>query len=84
MLIKTDEDMDTLFEGVFTKLTSPQFGKNLGGELPLYIQPIPSNKQSEVESQLKRLTKRLSKRSLNSLVINLYNLCIEILEEESV
>ena len=34
--------MDTLFEGVYQKLISPDFGKNLGGELPLFIQPIPN------------------------------------------
>ena len=40
-------DMDTLFEGVFKKLVSPDFGKNLGGELPLFIQPIPNSGQTE-------------------------------------
>ena len=46
------EDMDTLFEGVFNKLISPQFGKNLGGELPLYIQPVPSDRSEENTSEL--------------------------------
>lgn len=76
--------MDTLFEGVFNKLISPQFGKNLGGELPLYIQPVPSDKQSEVGGQVKRLTNRLSKKGFESLAINLYDLSMEILEEEGV
>ena len=84
MLNKSFEDMDTLFEGVFNKLISPGFGKNLGGELPLYIQPLPSDKQSEVTDQVKRLTNRLRKKGIDSLAINLYDLCIEILAEEGV
>lgn len=77
-------NIDTLFDGVFNKLISPEFGKNLGGELPLYIQPIPSDKQSEVDGQIKRLTNLLSKKGIKSLSINLYDLCMEILTEEGV
>ena len=77
-------NMDTLFDGVFNKLISPEFGKKLGGELPLYIQPVPSDKQSEVDGQIKRLTNRLSKKGIESIAINLYDLCMEILTEEGV
>lgn len=84
MLNKSFEDMDTLFDSVFNKLISPEFGKNLGGELSLYIQPVPSDKQSEVDDQVKRLTNRLSKKGTKSIAINLYDLCMEILAEEDV
>lgn len=55
-------DIETLFEGIYNKLISPEFGKNLGGELPLFIQPVPSERQSDVESQIKRLSTRLQRR----------------------
>lgn len=55
-------DLETLFEGIYNKLISPEFGKNLGGELPLFIQPVPSELQSDVESQIKRLSTRLQRR----------------------
>ncbi|MGL5958029.1 MAG: DUF1788 domain-containing protein [Phocaeicola sp.] len=77
-------DMDMLFEGVYNKLLAPDFGKKLGGELPLYIQPIPAESQSYVDGQLQRLTNRLKKKGVESLSINLYDLCITILEEENV
>ena len=48
-------DMDILFEGVYQKLVSPDFGQNLGGELPLFIQQIPVSKQSELTYQANRL-----------------------------
>ena len=77
-------DIETLFEGIYNKLISPEFGKNLGGELPLFIQPVPSERQSDVESQIKRLSTRLQKKGITSVSINLYDLCMDILREADV
>lgn len=77
-------DMDTLFEGIYQKLISPDFGKNLGGELPLFIQPIPNAGQTELNAQTERLATRLSKKGKTALIIDLYQLCMTLLEEESV
>ena len=77
-------DIETLFEGIYNKLISPEFGKNLGGELPLFIQPVPSERQSDVESQIKRLSARLQKKGIVSVSINLYDLCMDILREADV
>lgn len=40
--LSTFHDMDSLFEHIYNKLITPNFGENLGGELPLYIQPFRS------------------------------------------
>ena len=77
-------DMDSLFEDVFQKLIFPYFGKNLGGELPLFIQPIPSQGQTELNSQVQRLVNRLAKKSKTAMTIDLYELCISLLNEEGV
>lgn len=77
-------DMDILFEGVYQKLASKEFGQNLGGELPLFIQPIPVSKQTELNAQAQRLVSRLSKLSKNAIVIDLYEMSIELLEEDGV
>jgi len=77
-------DLETLFEGIYKKLISPGFGKNLGGELPLFIQPVPSELQLDVESQIKRLSTRLQKKGITSVSINLYDLCMDILREADV
>ena len=77
-------DMDILFEGVYQKLASVEFGQNLGGELPLYIQPIPVSKQTELNAQAKRLVSRLSKLGKNAIVIDLYQMSMELLKEEGV
>ena len=80
MSFMANMDIDTLFDGVFNKLSSPEFGKNLGGELPLYIQPIPADLQPYVGDQIKRLSTRLQKKGKETISINLY----DILQEEGV
>lgn len=77
-------DMDILFEEIFRKLISPDFGKNLGGELPLFIQPIPVTGQTELDGQVERLVSRLSKKGKTAIIINLYELAMQLLEEEGV
>ena len=77
-------DLETLFESIYNTLLSPEFGKNLGGELPLFIQPVPSEKQLDVESQIRRLSTRLQKKGIVSVSINLYDLCMDILRESDV
>lgn len=77
-------DLETLFEGLYNKLVSPDFGKNLGGELPLFIQPIPSAFQSDAEGQIKRLSTRLARKGIITVSINLYDLCMDILKEQDV
>lgn len=78
------QDIENLFEGIFNKLVSPEFGKNLGGELPLFIQPIPAEQQDATESQIRRLSTRLKKKGIESVTINLYDLCMGILSDEGV
>ena len=77
-------DMDILFEEIFRKLISPDFGKNLGGELPLFIQPIPVTGQTELDGQVERLVSRLGKKGKTAIIINLYELAMQLLEEEGV
>lgn len=69
---------------MFQKLISPDFGKNLGGELPLFIQPIPNQGQTELNSQTQRLVNRLAKKGKTAMTIDLYDLCVTLLNEEGV
>lgn len=77
-------DMDSMFDSIFNKLSSPEFGENLVGELPMYIQPFPPEHQGLIDEGVSRLIKRLERKSLISVSINLYTLCMEILEEEGI
>lgn len=77
-------NLDALFDRIYQKLIAPDFGQNLGGELPLYIQPIPTKQQSAIPQQLEHLMHRLDKKGIRSVSINLYDLCMEILQEEGI
>ena len=80
----SQKDMDIIFEGVYQKLNSPDFGQNLGGELPLFIQQIPVSKQSELKYQANRLASRLEKNGKKAIIIDLFDLSIDILNDADV
>ena len=77
-------DIDSMFDSIFNKLSSPEFGENLVGELPLYIQPFPPEHQGLINEGVSRLIKRLERKGLSSVSSNLYTFCMEILEEEGI
>lgn len=72
-----------IFDAAYNKLVAPNFGKSLGGELPIYIQPIPIRQQDEVDEQVRLLINRLNIESHKKTIeINIYKLCIDILKNE--
>lgn len=79
-----DMDLDIIFENLYKRLIEPDFGKKLGGELPLFIQPLDSSKQRETEEQVKRLASRLNRKGVKVSVVNLFDLSIDILKEEGI
>lgn len=79
-----DMDLDIIFENLYKHLIEPDFGKKLGGELPLFIQPLDSSKQRETEEQVKRLASRLNRKGVKVSVVNLFDLSIDILKEEGI
>ena len=77
-------DLDIIFENLYNLLLDPDFGKKLGGELPLFIQPLDPSKQRETEEQVKRLASRLNRKGIRVSVVNLFDLSIAILKEEGI
>lgn len=73
------------FENLFGILSSNRFlnKEGLGGELPFFIHSFPVQKQSEVDSSLQALVKRLQTEGIAVIEINLYKLCIDILKREN-
>mgnify|MGYP002345559602 CR=1 FL=1 len=84
MRVMNNPDLDTIFERLYSKLTDPDFGKNIGGELPLYIQPFPTSAQTEAVAQEERLVRRLEKKGIKAIIIDLYRLCMDMLQEAGV
>ena len=85
MTNRLKENIPITFDLLFKILSDQKFlnKDGLGGELPFFIQSYPVNQQNEVEIQLPSLIRRLVAVNINVLEINLYHLCIEILENEN-
>jgi len=72
------------FENLFKILYSSRFlnKEGLGGELPFFIHSFPVSKLREVETNIYSLIKRLQSLGVEILEINLYQLCVDILESK--
>lgn len=76
--------IDLTFEELYQKLKNPNFGTSLGGELPIFIQPLPPNHQMESEKEIKRLMSRLDRVGIKVEAVNLFDIVISILQEENI
>lgn len=56
--------------------------KSLGGEIPFFIAPFEAKDQLEIDAELKGLKNRLENAGVSVLELNLYDLSMEIIEEE--
>ena len=70
------------FEQIFLQVTNEKFLKMqaLGGEEPFFIYSYDPKLQDFITGETKRLKKRVEQSGLSVLVINLYQLSIEILK----
>lgn len=74
-----------MFDDVYHKVIDTQFGKDLGGELPLYIQTYPIQQQDEVDIQLTFLKSRFEKKGISVIFIDAYHdICLRILKERDI
>ena len=86
MKTKQQKNLNTVFErlhGIFTN-SSFQRCEGLNGEIPFFVQTYTASQQIEAAKQIAHLIKRLSVQGVRVLEINLYKICIELLEKEDV
>jgi len=85
MTNRIKENIPQTFDLLFKVLSNQKFlnKDGLGGELPFFIQSFPVSQQHEVDAQIASLIKRLVTANVTILEINLYHLCIEMLEQEN-
>ena len=72
------------FDSLFKIFSSPRFlnKEGLGGELPFFIHSYPVQHQAEIEIHIQSLVKRLQNVGIAIMEVNLYQLCIDILNDE--
>ncbi|MBW7869162.1 MAG: DUF1788 domain-containing protein [Brumimicrobium sp.] len=73
------EDIESLFD----KIKEPRFFEDNrpGGDIPYFILPYDIKLENEIDNQVLNLKKRLSNEGLNVLIINLYDVVIDILQK---
>jgi len=79
------ENMEEKFDRLFKNCSSENFLKmnSLGGEIPFYIVTYPPNQENEASKYIKKLTQKLKLIGISTLNIDLFDLIIEIMQEEN-
>ena len=79
----SDGDIDSVEQHVLAVLSSDRFLRmeGLGNEVPFFIWPYPPEQELEVQSANSRIVDRLrTTRGLSVLVVDLFELAVELLE----
>ena len=79
----SDHDIDSVEQHVLAVLSSDRFLRmeGLGNEVPFFIWPYPPEQELEVQSANSRIVDRLrTTRGLSVLVVDLFELAVELLE----
>jgi len=79
---RPDENLDQTFEDLFRVISSENFlhRRGLGNELPFFISAHHASLQPQVDQLVPALANRLSNRGIPVLLLNLYDLTVEILK----
>lgn len=79
----SNDDIDSVEQHVLAVLSSDRFLRmeGLGNEVPFFIWPYPPEQELEVQSANSRIVDRLrTTRGLSVLVVDLFELAVEVLE----
>jgi hypothetical protein len=77
------EHLHTKFEHLLKVISSEKFLKMeaLGGEIPFWISAYSPSQEVEVDIAIGNLQRRLENEGINALVVDLFSLSMEIIEE---
>ncbi len=80
MFMKLEERLEQLKEQV----QSDDFlkARGLGNEVPFWIFDYPPNKELLIRDTILKISSSLEKRSINVLILDLYEICLELIESK--
>lgn len=78
------ENLSEKFEHYYQQIQQDAFLKMeaIGNEIPFYIAPYPATQENEVVEAINALQKRLKNLDIDTLEINLFDLSLEIIQQE--
>jgi len=79
---RADENLDQTFQDLFQVISSERFlqRRGLGNELPFFISAHHPSLEPRLDKLVPSLTTRLSNHGVSVLLLNLYDLTVEILK----
>lgn len=79
---RADENLDQTFENLFQVISSERFlqRRGLGNELPFFISAHHCSLEPRLDKLVSSLATRLSNHGIEVLLLNLYDLTVEILK----
>ncbi|MCP4164414.1 MAG: DUF1788 domain-containing protein [Chloroflexi bacterium] len=87
MIVDSDKlSIPDRFQHLYAVISSERFLKmqGLGNEIPFFISPYPPREADKMQRMEKQLANKLAQNGVSVLVINLYDLSIEILQERRI
>jgi len=78
------EDIVKKFEHLYQVISNPEFLRmeSLGGEIPFFIAAFDPKQQIEVDRAIRSLKNKLETNGIPVLELNLYDIALELLNEE--
>ena len=78
-----EEQLHKKFDHIFDVISTPTFlsMEALGGEVPFWISTYNPTQETDVNTEIHNLTKRLKNNGITPCVINLFELSIQLVEE---
>lgn len=86
MAVSKNSPPDKRFDHLVSLISSPRFlqKRGLGNEVPFFICPFDPKEAVEMADTVRRLATYLAEQGVTVLCLNLYDLCIELLEERAI
>ena len=74
------------FERLYLKCQDPSFlrSQNIGNEIPFYIVPYKPNEKKSISQNVNMIIKRLEEVNIKILRLDLFEVCIDILDKEGI
>jgi len=74
------------FERLYLKCQDPSFlrSQNIGNEIPFYIVPYKPNEKKSISQNVTMIIKRLEEVNIKILRLDLFEVCIDILDKEGI
>lgn len=74
------------YQHLYSLISNPHFLKKqgLGNEIPFFICPYPPKETADMQRMEKQLARKLEQNGVRILEINLYDLCIELLQKRGI